>query len=101
MEGADYVFAVTNFWEPSGWGQETQLGKTMADAAKEAGVKLFIWSTLPAAETISEGKIKVPHLDDKAKVDEYIKSIELPAVYLGAATHDCSAGSHVVIMKCL
>eukprot|EP00045_Choanoeca_perplexa_P020616 m.4729 g.4729 ORF g.4729 m.4729 type:complete len:297 (+) comp7159_c0_seq1:149-1039(+) len=84
-EGADYVFAVTNFWEPSGMGKEFELGKTMADAAKAAGVKLFMWSSLPDVEGITDGKHPVPHFTDKAKVDAYIKSIDLPAVFLGAA----------------
>ena len=42
-------------------------------AAKEAGVKHFIWSTLPDVEAISSGKLHVPHFTGKAKVDRIVK----------------------------
>src|SRR4029434_8893024 len=54
FEEAHGVFLVTNFWEPG-----TDEGKQAAAAvraAKEAGVKHFIWSTLPDVEAISGGK---------------------------------------------
>ena len=65
------VFAVTNFWEPGG-ADEIAQGTNSVNAAKKTGVKHFIWSTLPNAEVISEGKIDVPHFTGKAKVDEIV-----------------------------
>src|SRR5258708_38487009 len=41
------VFAVTNFWESA---DEITQGKNAVDAAKAAGVKHFVWSTLPDVE---------------------------------------------------
>ena len=43
-------------------------------AAKDAGVKHLIWSTLPDVETISGGKFNVPHFTGKAKVDSVVKA---------------------------
>ncbi len=42
-------------------------------ADKDAGVKHFVWSTLPDVETISLGKFHVPHFTGKAKVDRIVK----------------------------
>src|SRR5262245_54789458 len=44
--GADGVFAVTNFWEHFSGEKEKAQAKNIADAAKAAGVKHVIWSTL-------------------------------------------------------
>jgi D-arabinose 1-dehydrogenase-like Zn-dependent alcohol dehydrogenase len=42
-------------------------------AAKDAGVKHFVWSTLPNVEAISGGKFYVPHFIGKAKIDRLVK----------------------------
>jgi uncharacterized protein YbjT (DUF2867 family) len=71
FEDAHGVFLVTNFWEPG-----TDEGKQAAAAvraAKEAGVKHFIWSTLPDVEAISGGTLNVPHFTGKAKIDRIVK----------------------------
>lgn len=63
------VFVVTNFWEGA---DELAQGGTAVQAAKDAGVSHFIWSTLPNVEKISNGKFHVPHFTQKALVDELI-----------------------------
>src|SRR5436309_9522337 len=70
--GAYGVFLVTNFWE-QGTDELTQATAAVR-AAKEAGVKHFIWSTLPDVEAISGGKFHVPHFTGKAKVDSIVKA---------------------------
>src|SRR3984893_7883647 len=69
--GADGVFLVTNFGQ-SGT-DEFKQAPAAVRAAKEAGVKHFIWSTLPDVEAISGGKFKVPHFTGKAKIDRIVK----------------------------
>jgi len=46
MEGASAVYAVTNYWEKMDAAYELQQGKNIADAAKAAGVKHLIFSSL-------------------------------------------------------
>jgi uncharacterized protein YbjT (DUF2867 family) len=71
FEGAHGVFLVTNFQEAG----TDELKQAMAAirAAKDAGVKHFIWSTLPDVEAISGGKFNVPHFTGKAKIDQVVK----------------------------
>ncbi len=49
-------------------------GEAAVRAAQEAGVRHFVWSTLPNVETISGGKYNVPHFTDKAKVDAIVRN---------------------------
>src|SRR5882757_4580817 len=67
FEGAHGVFFVTNFWEKGT--DEVKQATAAIRAAKDAGVKHFVWSTLPDVETISGGKFHVPHFTGKAKID--------------------------------
>ena len=64
------VFVVTNFWEGI---DEIAQGKNAVDAAKTAGIKHFVWSTLPDVESISSGEFNVPHFTGKAKVDDLVR----------------------------
>src|SRR6266513_6283919 len=57
FEGAHGVFLVTNFREKGA--DESKQATAAVRAAKEAGVKHFVWSTLPNVEAISGGKFHV------------------------------------------
>jgi uncharacterized protein YbjT (DUF2867 family) len=69
--GAHGVFLVTNFLEQGT--DELKQASAAVRAAKNAGVKHFVWSTLPDVEAISGGKFHVPHFTGKAKVDRIVK----------------------------
>jgi uncharacterized protein YbjT (DUF2867 family) len=71
FEGAHGVFLVTNFWEQGT--DELKQATAAVRAARDAGVKHFIWSTLPDVEAISGGKFHVPHFTGKAKIDRIVK----------------------------
>jgi len=71
FEGAHGVFLVTNFWEEGT--DEFKQATAAVRAAKDAGVKHFVWSTLPNVKAISGGKFHVPHFTGKAKVDRIVK----------------------------
>ena len=88
--GAYGVYGVTNFWEHFSGEKEIQQAKNIAQAAKAAGVKHVIWSTLEdtrklmsADDTrmpILQGKYRVPHFDAKAEADAAFNG--LPVTYL-------------------
>jgi uncharacterized protein YbjT (DUF2867 family) len=74
--GAHGVFLVTNFWEEGT--DELKQASAAVRAAKDAGVKHFIWSTLPDVEAISGGQLHVPHFTGKARIDRVVKEAGFP-----------------------
>src|SRR5258706_12834827 len=64
FEGVHGVFLVTNFWEPGT--DELKQATAAVRAAKDAGVKHLIWSTLPDVGAISGGKVPASRLSCKA-----------------------------------
>src|ERR1700756_2484972 len=71
FEGAHGAFLVTNVWEQST--NEVEQATAAVRAAKDAGVKHLVWSTLPDVEAISRGTFHVPHFTGKAMVDRIVK----------------------------
>jgi len=92
FKGADAAYCVTFFWEHFSPQKETEQGKNLAMAAKEAGVKHVIWSTfedtrksVPLSSDqmpTLQGKYKVPHFDAKAEADHYFTDAGLPVTFL-------------------
>jgi hypothetical protein len=80
MRGCYGIYAVTQFFDPeqyAHWHDEIEVkqGKILSDVADETdSVQVYIYSTLPNAAKISNGKYKVEHFTQKAKVDAYIRS---------------------------
>ncbi|KAJ7434021.1 hypothetical protein B0H11DRAFT_2119499 [Mycena galericulata] len=77
LRGSEAVFAVTVPVIPPIFPEgpsELSQGTNMVDAAKEAGVKFFIFSSLPSIKRISAGKYdNVAHYDDKEAIEGYLK----------------------------
>jgi hypothetical protein len=65
---------VTNFWDPAQMPRETEIGKAAVQAARAAGVKHLIWSTLPDCEKLTGGRLKVVHFTGKARVDAAVRA---------------------------
>ena len=88
--GAYGAFCVTNFWEHFSAEKEKAQAKHLADAAKGAGLKHVIWSTLEDTRNLMsaddkrmpmlQSKYRVPHFDAKAEADAYFAG--LPITYL-------------------
>ncbi|KAK4177823.1 NmrA-like family-domain-containing protein [Triangularia setosa] len=88
MDGAAAVFAVTNYGEKWDMKLEIQQGKNLVDAAKEAGVQHFIWSSLLNIAKLSDGKLpNVYHFDSKALVEDYAREVGIPATFLLAGSY--------------
>jgi uncharacterized protein YbjT (DUF2867 family) len=77
LEGAYGVFSMQNFWE-TGYDREVQQGKTVADAAKAAGVEHLVYSSVGSAHR----QTGIPHFESKAEVEEHVREIGLPYTIL-------------------
>ena len=92
FEGAHGAFCVTNFWEHFKPEKEITQARNMAKAAKDAGVKHVIWSTLEDTRQsipLSDdrmptlmGKYKVPHLDAKGEANAIFTELGVPTTFL-------------------
>ena len=77
LEGAYGVFSVQNFWE-AGYDLEVQQGKTVADAAKEAGVEHFVYSSVGSAYR----ETGISHFDSKWEIEKHVRELGLPYTIL-------------------
>ncbi|UHQ19165.1 NmrA/HSCARG family protein [Lysobacter sp. KIS68-7] len=93
LKGAYGAFFVTNFWEHFSPDKELAQARNLAQAAKAAGVKHIVWSTLedtrkkvPLSDdrmpTLME-KYKVPHFDAKGESDALFEG--LPTTWLATS----------------
>ncbi|MBI3812310.1 MAG: NmrA/HSCARG family protein [Nitrospirae bacterium] len=92
FKGAYGAFCVTFFWAHFSPEKEIAEAKALAQAAKQAGLKHVIWSTLedtrkwvPLSDNRMPtlmGKYKVPHFDGKGESDRLFTEIGLPATIL-------------------
>jgi uncharacterized protein YbjT (DUF2867 family) len=78
FDGAYGAFIVTNFWDPGQMAKETEIGVAAVKEARDAGVQHLIWSTLPDAQHLTGGRLKVPHFTGKAKVDPAVAAAGFP-----------------------
>ncbi|KAJ7445322.1 NAD(P)-binding protein [Mycena latifolia] len=94
IRGSDAVFGTTSSWDPEamsagprGVGEIAQ-GKNLVDAAKEVGVKFFIWSSLRLPDTSKDSNglyDNVWHVDSKAAIEAYLRESGVPHAVLFTA----------------
>jgi uncharacterized protein YbjT (DUF2867 family) len=92
FQDAHGAFCVTFFWDHFSPEKELAQAKTMAQAAKDAGLRHVIWSTLedtrrwvPLGDDRMPtlmGKYKVPHFDAKGEADAVFTALGLPVTFL-------------------
>lgn len=92
LDGAYGAFFVTAFWEYNSVQREQAQARAMAVAAKDAGLRHVIWSTLPdtrdhiphddeRAPTL-HGEYKVPHFDSKSEAESFFVDAGVPTTNL-------------------
>lgn len=89
------AFCLTNFWEHFSPEKELAQAKALAQAAKQAGVRHVVWSTLedtrrwvPLTDQRMPtlmGKYKVPHFDAKGEADAEFTKLGLPVTLLATS----------------
>jgi uncharacterized protein YbjT (DUF2867 family) len=77
IDGSYGVFAVLT-WKEEGPAGEVKQGKILADAAKDAGIEHFVYSSVGGADR-STG---IPHFESKATNERYLRQIGLPLTVL-------------------
>ena len=92
LSGAYGAYFVTFFWDHFSPEKEKSEAKNMAEAAKEAGLKHVIWSTLEDTRKYIplddnrmptlQGKYKVPHFDAKGESNQYFIDAKVPVTFL-------------------
>ena len=74
LQGAWGVFGVQNTWE-AGVEREEEQGKRLATLAKQAGVQHYVYASVGSAHR----KTGIPHFDNKARVEETVRSLKFPS----------------------
>jgi uncharacterized protein YbjT (DUF2867 family) len=90
--GAHGAFCVTFFWHHFSPEREMAEARSMAEAAKAAGLAHVIWSTLEDTRRwipldddrmpTLMGQYKVPHFDGKGEADRYFSELGVPVTFL-------------------
>ncbi|WP_336280831.1 NmrA/HSCARG family protein [Cronobacter dublinensis] len=74
LKGVYGVFLVTDYWQQGT--DEKKQATSAIEAAKSAGVKHFIWSTLPDVESVTQGEFSLPQFTNKARIDSLVKAAD-------------------------
>ncbi|MFI9170250.1 NmrA/HSCARG family protein [Streptomyces lincolnensis] len=92
FEGAYGAFLVTNFWAHGSAAKEAEEVETLVRAAKAAGLKHVVWSTLEDTREllpledermpVLQEKYNVPHFDVKGEANELFRQAGVPTTFL-------------------
>ncbi len=76
--GVDGVFAMTTMTGPGGTAGEVEHGRTIGDAARDAGVPHVVYSSVGGAER----RTGIPHFESKRRVEEHLLDLGLPTTFV-------------------
>ncbi|RKU41859.1 hypothetical protein DL546_001396 [Coniochaeta pulveracea] len=77
FRGCQLAFINTTFY-----GDEIQIGRALADAAKKAGIQHYVYSSMPDHAAYNKDWPSLPLWASKHKVEEYVREIGLPATFV-------------------
>jgi len=80
--------ALLAFINTTSWGDEVAIGKSLADAAKKAGVQHYVYSSMPDHGSFGKGWPSLPQWSSKFVVENYIRQIGLPATFVYAGIYN-------------
>ncbi|KAI9818265.1 MAG: hypothetical protein M1832_004481 [Thelocarpon impressellum] len=81
--GAQLAFVNT-----TSWGDEVAVGKALADAARRAGVRHYVYSSMPDHAACGRGWPGLPQWATKAAVEQHVRDIGLPATFVYAGIYN-------------
>ena len=92
FDGAYGAFCVTFYWDHFDPAKEVAHARTMADAARDAGLRHVIWSTLEDTRNwiplddermpTLKDRFKVPHFDAKADANRFFVDAGVPTTFI-------------------
>jgi uncharacterized protein YbjT (DUF2867 family) len=87
FDGCKAVFVVTNFWEHMNPKREYQQAVNIIDSCVRSNVNHIVWSTLENTLAYTDnipmlGQYKVPHFDEKGRVSDYLKKLNIHQTHL-------------------
>jgi uncharacterized protein YbjT (DUF2867 family) len=77
LDGVDGVFSMATPFQ-QGLDAEVAQGTTLGDAAKAAGVRHYVYSSVGAAERDTG----IPHFETKWRIEQHLRDLELPLTIL-------------------
>lgn len=83
FRGAQLAFINT-----TAWGDEVALGKSLANAAKKAGIQHYIYSSMPDHGAFGRNWPSLPLWSTKFTVENYVRQIGLPATFVYAGIYN-------------
>jgi len=96
FRGAHLAFINTTFY-----GDEVQIGKAIADAAKAAGIQHLVYSSMPDHGAYNSSWPSLPLWAGKHKVEEYIREIGLPATFVYTGIYNNNFTSLLYPLFCM
>ncbi|KAJ3458483.1 hypothetical protein MRS44_012592 [Fusarium solani] len=77
FRGAQLAFINTTFY-----GDEIQIGKALADAAKRAGIQHYVYSSMPDHAAYNPEWPSLPLWAAKHEVEQYVRKLRLPSTFV-------------------
>ncbi|KAI1811903.1 NmrA-like family protein [Poronia punctata] len=96
FRGAQLAFINTTFY-----GNETHIGKAIADAAKKVGIQHYVYSSMPDHAQYDPKWPSLPLWAAKHEVEEYARKIGLPATFVYTGIYNNNFTSLLYPLFCM